>query len=218
MFFRRLKAKSLLLCIAAGFGVFALSGCDDHVRITRDPDLHIAKHATWAWRPMQASTQDSRPVISRDVISRGDTVVRDTDANNEKVREQVKTAIEHALASKGLTQVNDPAEVDFLADYHFAVRRHNVTVQRVYPGAYPGIVCGPFGCWQGWGWGPPGVGFENIRFREGTIVFDFLKTLTEHQAYRAVGEKPVQPNTLSLTQGEINELVGHLLKDLKPGK
>jgi len=142
-------------------------------------------------------------------------VVRDTNANNDTVRDRVKNAIQQTLSSKGLTQISDPAAADFLVDYHFAVESHNATVQTVYPGAYPGVVCGPFGCWQGWGYGPAEVGYERIRFREGTIVFDLTQNSTKHVVYRAIGEKPVNRNTFSLTQDEINGLVHHLLKDLK---
>jgi len=91
-------------------------------------------------------------------------------------------------------------------------------VQTVYPGAYPGLVCGPYRCWEGWGYGPAVVGYENIRFREGTIVFDMLQQSTQHRVYRAIGQKPVRRDTFSLTQDEINGLVGRLLKDLKTRK
>jgi hypothetical protein len=36
--------------------------------------------------------------------------------------------------------------------------------------------------------------------------------------YRAVGEKPVRRDTFSFSQDEVNGLVHHLLKDLKPSK
>lgn len=191
-----------------------LAGCDDYVQITRDPDVKIHKLATWAWRPApeQARVRDSRPVISRDVISRNETPVRDTNANNEIVRQRVKTAIEQTLASKGLNQISDPQAADFLVDYHFAVEQRDATVP-AYAGGYPGVVCGPFGCWQSWGWGP--VGYEHIRFREGTIVFDFVQQSTKHLVYRAVGERHVDRGTFTLTQDQINGLVHHLLKDLK---
>jgi hypothetical protein len=209
-----------LLVAAACLCGFAITGCDDRVQVTRDPDVRIARGETWAWRPvaMPTNARDNRPVVSRDVVSRGDTVTRDNQANNDMVRDRVKNAIAQTLSSKGLKQVSDPQAADFLVDYHFAVERHNATVQTVYPGGYPGLVCGPFGCWESWGWGPPEVGYEHIRFREGTIVFDFLQTSTKHLAYRAIGEKPVRRDTFTLTQVEINDLVHHLLKDLKTGK
>lgn len=214
---RLLKASRAIFTAAAFLCLGFLAGCDEHVAITRDPDVRIAKHATWAWRPATepARARDSRPVVSRDVISRNnDTVARDTDANNEMVRQRVKTAIERTLSSKGLRQVSDPQEADFLVDYHFAVERHNMTVRTVYPGGYPGVVCGPFGCWDSWGWGPGAVGYEHIRFRAGTIVFDFIQPSSRHAVYRAVGEKEVHHDRFSLTQDEINGLVHHLLKDL----
>ena len=209
--------KSSSIAVSALLCGLMVAGCDDYVQITRDPDVPIRKLATWAWRPAteQAKARDSRPVVSRDVISRGETVVRDNDANSEAVRQRVKTAIEQTLASKGLTQISDPQAADFLVDYHFAVERRNVRVRTVYPGAYPGLVCGPFGCWDSWGWGPAAVGYEHIRFREGTIVFDFIQRSNDHRVYRAVGEKRVHYDTFTLTQDDINGLVHHLLKDLR---
>jgi hypothetical protein len=209
--------KSTFLAVTALLFGFLLAGCDDYVQITRDPDVRIPKLATWAWRPApepsKARERDSRPVVSRDVISRNETAERDVDANSEAARQKVKTAIEQTLASKGLQQISDPAAADFLVDYHFAVERRNARVPVAY-GGYPGLVCGPYGCWSG-GWGPTLVGYEHIRFRAGTIVFDFVQRESKHLVYRAVGEKHVHYDTFSLTQSDINGLVHHLLKDLR---
>jgi hypothetical protein len=202
--------KSLVVGAAALCCGLLLAGCDDYVRITRDPDVRIPKLATWAWRPAAEPVRprDTRPVVSRDVMTREQPPVRDTTANNEAVRQRVKTAIEQTLASKGLTQISDPQAADFLVDYHFAVEHRSATVAT----SYPGVVCGPFGCWESWGWGP--VGYEHIRFREGTIVFDFLQQSTKHLVYRAIGEHHVDYDRFNLTQDQINGLVHHLLKDL----
>jgi Domain of unknown function (DUF4136) len=214
------RPKPAFLAGAAALSVLLLVGCDEYVRITHDPDLRIAKHATWAWRPESArdDRRNSRRVISRDEIGRQETVTREPDANNDFLRGKVKMAIEQTLSAKGLKQVGDPDDADFLVDFSLAVRRRNVTVERVYPGAYPGLVCGPFGCWEGVGWGPPAVGYEHIRFREGTIVIDLLQQPTNHLAYRAVGEKPVKRDMLSFSQDEVNSMVHRLLKDLKTRK
>ena len=136
--------KSSLIAVAALLSGLLLAGCDEQVQITRDPDVPIHKLATWAWRPVpeHAKTGDSRGVVSRDVISRDETVVRDSNADNEMVRQRVKT-----LAAKGLTQISNPEAAEFSVDYQFAVERRNATVPAVY-GGYPGVVCGPFGCWQ----------------------------------------------------------------------
>jgi hypothetical protein len=209
--------KSTLLAVTALFCGFLLAGCDDYVQITRDPDVRIPKLATWAWRPApepsKARERDSRPVVSRDVISRNETVERDNNADNEMVRQRVKTAIEQTLTSKGLNQISDPNAADFLVDYHFVVQRRNATVPVAY-GGYPGLVCGPYGCWSG-GWGPTLVGYEHIRFREGTIVFDLVQRESKHLVYRAVGEKHVHYDRFTLTQDDINGLIHHLLKDLR---
>jgi hypothetical protein len=203
-----LLAASVLVC-----GLL-LAGCDDHVTVTRDPDIPVLKGNTWAWRPMAPPKDaETRPVVSRDVISRGETIRRDPESNSSIVRDRIRIAIEQTLSSKGLRQVNDPQAADFLVDYHVAVRRHEVTVQRVYPGGYPGLVCGPYGCWESWGWGPPEVSYENIRFREGTVVLDLTKQSTKRLAYRAIGQKPVHRDTFN--QDEINEFVHHMLGKLQ---
>lgn len=206
--------RSALLALSALFGGLLLAGCDDHITVIRDPDIPVVKGSTWAWRPIAPPKDvDKRTVVSRDVISRRESVVREPDANREIVRQRIRTAIEQTLSSKGLRQVSDPQQADFLVEYHVAVRRHEVTVERVYPGGYPGVVCGPYGCWEGWGWGPPQVGYENIRFREGTVVFDLVKQSTKRLAYRAIGQKPVHRDTFN--QDEINGFIHHMLGKLK---
>jgi uncharacterized protein DUF4136 len=203
-----LMAASIVAC-----GLL-LAGCDDHITVTRDPNIPVVKGSTWAWKPAAPpKNADRRPVVSRDVISRGETVARDSGSNSEIVRQRIRTAIEQTLSSKGLRQVRDPQAADFLVDYHVAVRRHDVTVERVYAGGYPGLVCGPFGCWESWGWGPPEVGYENVRFRQGTVVFDLVKQSDRRLVYRAVGQKPVHRDTFN--QGEISEFVHHMLGKLK---
>jgi hypothetical protein len=208
--------RSPLMATAILLGGLFIAGCDEHVEIIRDPDIPVLKHQTWAWRPALARKdgKNERPVVSRDVIGGRETVTREADPANEIVRQELRTAIERQLTAKGLTQVSDPAAADFLVDYHFAMRRHNVTVEHVYPGAYPGLVCGPFGCWQGWGYGPTEVSYENVRFREGTFVFDFIKRNPNRLAYRAIGQEPAHHATFS--NGQVNDMVHALLKGLKP--
>src|SRR5258707_2201350 len=159
------NSKLLAACLL--MGGLALTGCDDQITVIRDRDIPVMKGNTWAWKPIAPPRDaDRRPVVSRDVISRGETIAREPGANNDIVRQRIRTAIEQTLASKGLRQVSDPQAADFLVDYHVAVRRHEVTVQRVYPGGYPGLVCGPYGCLESSGSGPPQTRNENNLFRE----------------------------------------------------
>src|SRR5215470_16065649 len=119
----------VLMAVAAACTLF-LTGCDEYVRITRDRDIHISKHATWAWRPVderaetRRDSRDSRPVTSRDVIGhtgRSETV-REDNADNDILRDKVKKAISHDLTEKGLRQVSDPNSADFFVDFHIAVQ------------------------------------------------------------------------------------------------
>ena len=210
------KATTLLLAASVLFGGLWLAGCDEQVEIIRNRDIPVLKQQTWAWRPAPArpAPKIERPVISRDVIRGRETVAMENNPANEAVRQELRAAIERQLTAKGLTQASDPAAADFLVDYHYAMRRHNVTVERVSPGGYPGLVCGPFGCWQEWGYGPPEVSYENVRFREGTFVFDLSKRSPNEMAYRSIGREPAHHATFSHDQ--IDDMVHALLKGLKP--
>jgi len=208
--------KSPLLATSILLGGLWLAGCDEHVETIRNRDVSVLKHQTWAWRPAPARKEprSERPVVSRDVLGGRETVAAESNAVNETVRQELRAAIERQLAEKGLKQVSDPEAADFLVDYRFAMRRHNVTVERVYPGAYPGLVCGPFGCWEGWGYGPGEVSFENVRFREGTFALELVKRSSKELAYRARGEEPAHHGSFSNDQ--VNDMVHALLKGLKP--
>jgi Domain of unknown function (DUF4136) len=206
---------SPLIAAAAVLCGLAMAGCYEHVEVVQDTDIHVMKHQTWAWRPMQAKTEApaGRPVVSRDVIRRNESVAAEADPAVEISRKQLRTEIERQLSQKGLSQAPDPAAADYLVDYNFAVRGHNVAVERVYPGAYPGLVCGPFGCWNGWGYGPPEVAYQNVRFREGTFVFDMTKNGSKQLVYRAIGQEPEYHAQFSHNQ--IDDMVHALLKKLK---
>jgi hypothetical protein len=219
---RQITKTPLLLAASLLMGGLWLAGCDERVTIVRNQDVPVLKHQTWGWRPAPArkEARDERPVISRDVIGGRQTAAAPAqpaptpEPETEAVRQELRTAIERQLTEKGLTPASDPATADFLVDYHYAMRRHTATVEHVYPGAYPGLVCGPYGCWQGWGYGPPEVSFENIRFREGTFVLDLYKHTPNRLAYRAVGVEP--PNRVVLSHDQVNDMVHALLKGLKP--
>ena len=177
---------------------------------------------------------DNRPVTSRDVMDaqqegpqggpqgpqggpegpRVGAVVREPDSANEVTRQQARAAIEQELAHKGFTKVDDPGAADFLVDYHLAVHSRDVTMVKGYGGyGYGGPVCGPYGCWNSWGYGPPDLHYENVRFREGTFVFDFLKANSLKLAYRATGQEPAHKGNFS--QDNVQEMIHNLLKNLK---
>jgi hypothetical protein len=215
------RAISAVLMTSLLAGGFLLSGCNDNVEIIRDPDIRILKGMTWAWRPLNAPesprrSADSRSVVSRDVIT-PDSPQRlesSRDWNTEANRDTLKAAIARGLQSKGLTQVSDPYTADFWVDYHVAVKTQTATVQRVYPGGYPGVVCGPYGCWSGWGWGPPEVEYQNVRYHEGTFVIDIALRQPRKLAYRAISQKELNDKR-TITPYQADQAVSHLLKGVK---
>jgi len=130
---------------------------------------------------------------------------------NDIVRNRIARAFEQELTHRGLVQVSDPEDADFLADYQFAVEPRR---QRIATPVYPaGLVCGYYGCSNGF-YGPPGYYFRTVRYREGTIVFDLVDQNVNRLAYRAVRENVVHRD--SFTDDEVREGVQHLLKGLKP--
>jgi|SRR5277367_982031 len=211
-------AKRLLIAAALVSVIFA-AGCDEHVTSERNPEIPIPKHATWAWRPMEAlPPHDSHPVISRDEPSQSTRMIPDADTSNEFLRGQIKVAIASSLAYKGYKEVQDPHAAAFLVDFHVAVKDQKATAPTGYPGGYPGVVCGPYGCWQSWGWGPPALGYQNIRFRAGTFVFDFVQASTNKVAFRSIGEKPVKSGLTTFRQKDVNSLVQESLWKLPAQK
>ncbi len=224
----RRSFSNLLLLSAVLIGGLTLAGCDDNVEVIRDPAIRIAKGMTWAWRPANMPETvkrgpDGRPIVSRDVIkpeppAPAQKFESNRDWNTEANRTQLQQAIERALKSKGLTQVTDPAVADLLVDYHVAVKTQTSTVQNGYSGGYP--VCGPYGCWSsygawgGWGWGPPELGYQTIRYHEGTFVLDLALGNPRKLAYRAISRKELN-NKSSISPYQAEEAVNHLLKGLK---
>ena len=220
------RAVSTVLMAGLMAGGLFLSGCDDNVEILRDPDVRVAKGMTWAWRPLNAPEgakheAGGKTVVSRDVIApEGQPqaaprhrLESNRDWNTEANRDTLKAAIAKNLQKKGLAQATDPALADFWVDYHVAVRTQNATVERVYPG-YPGVACGPYGCWSGWGWGPPEVAFQNVRYHEGTFVIDVALREPRKLAYRAISRKELN-NKHTITPYQADEAAEHLLKGLK---
>jgi len=206
----------LLLGVLAALAGFALAGCDDHVVIDRDPSIAIRKGMTWAWRRPGVEPASYRRVVSRDVAGRasydrGPSFERNGDWENDIVKNRLARAFERNLKERGLVQVSDPNDADFLVDYQVAVRRRR---ERVATPVYsPRLVCGYYGCWNGF-WGPPGVVVHTVQYREGTIVFDLVDHDHDRLAYRAVRENVVTKHSFS--DNEVDEGVKHLLKGLKP--
>lgn len=221
-----MKSRWLALTFLAVLAGVGLAGCDDHVVIDRDTAAPVRKGMTWAWRPASPPPASNRPVTSRDAFNRrppnygangganyGNVppYQRNSYWENDIVRNRIARAFEQALNSRGLVQVSDPANADFLVDYQFAVRPRR---ERVATPVYsPGLVCGYYGCWNGF-YGPPGVYVHTIQYREGTIVFDLVDHHINRLAYRAIRENVVHRD--SFTDDEVREGVKHLLKGLKP--
>ena len=225
-----MKSRLLALTFLAVLGGIGLAGCDDRVVIDRDSTIPVRKGMTWAWRPAGPPPPSNRPVTSRDAFNRrppgnspyggpsrgpnydnAPPYQRNSYWENDIVRNRIARAFEQELNHRGLVQVSDPADADFLVDYQFAVnpRRERVATP-VYSG---GLVCGYYGCWNGF-YGPPGYYLQTIRYREGTIVFDLVDHRINRLAYRAIRENVVHRD--SFNDDEVREGVKHLLKGLKP--
>lgn len=207
------------LVAAAMLGGLLLAGCDDNsVEVIRDPDIHITKGMTWAWRPMNAPAPakrdaEGRPVISRDLITQPQEpapgaapqqhLESNREWNTEANRDRLKQAIDKGLRSKGLVRVDDPEKADLLVDYHVSVRTSRGAVQEMYPG------------W-GWGlWGPPAVWYRPVTVNSGRFVIDLGLRNPKKLAYRAIGRRGLgydYKRTISPSQAD--EAVSHLLKGL----
>jgi hypothetical protein len=219
-FLRPFSTTKRILTAVACLSLALVVGCNEYVTSERNPEVPIPKHATWAWRPIEAQptpAREARPVISRDEPNQGPRPVPQSEASTEILRGQIRVAITKSLAEKGFKEVTDPNAAAFLVDYHIAVKDQSAAVPVGY-GGYPGVVCGPYGCVQSWGYGPPVYGYQNIKFRTGTMVFDFLQAPTKKVAFRAIGNKPVKAGLTTFTQSDVNSLVNAVLWKLSAGK
>jgi hypothetical protein len=218
-FSRPISTTRRLLTVVACLSLTFVAGCNEYVTTERNPEIPIHKHATWAWRPVEVQpARESRPVISRDEPNQGARPVPQSEASTEILRGQIRVAITKELKDKGFKEVTDPNAAAFLVDYHIAVKDQSAAVPVGYGGGYPGVVCGPYGCVQSWGWGPPAYGYQNIKFRSGTMVFDFLQASTHKVAFRAIGNKPVGAGLTTFKQSDVNSLVGAVLWKLAAGQ
>ena len=222
---RSISSAVLLSAVLAG-GLF-IAGCDDNVEVIRDPEIHITKGMTWAWRPVSSPEvvkrgPDGRAVTLRDVIkpeppAPTQKLESNRDWNTEANRNQLQTTVEQALAKKGLTKAADASQADILVDYHVAIKTQTAAVA----GAYPGYGCGPYGCWSsygpwgGWGWGAPEAGYQTVRWHEGTFVLDLALRSPNKLAYRGISHKELS-NKRTFSSYQAEEAVNHLLKDFKP--
>jgi hypothetical protein len=210
---RSIRLRSLILTLVGVMVAFGLSGCDDHVTFDRDPTIPIHRGMTWAWRPAGPQPASDRRVVSRDVITPNREYRRNPDWENDIVRNRIARAIEQNLNEKGLVQVSNLANADFLVDFQFGVQRRR---ERVATPVYPsGLVCGYYGCWNGF-YGPSGVMVRTVQYHEGTIVLDVMERDRNRLAYRAVRENVV--NRSSFKEDEVYEGAKHLLKGLKTTK
>src|SRR5262249_872108 len=173
------KSRLLTLTFLTVFSGMALAGCEDHVVVNRDTSIPVRQGMTWAWRstgPLPAST---RSVTSRDTFNRRPpgyggnyegvpSYQRNSSWENDMVRNRIARAFEQELNRRGLVQVTDPYDADFLVDYQFAVEGRR---QRVATPVYPaGLVWGYYGCWNGF-YGPAGYYVHTMQYRAGAMAF-----------------------------------------------
>jgi hypothetical protein len=207
---RSIEPRLLILALLAMTAGLGLSGCDDHVTFDRNPSVPVHRGMTWAWRPAGPQPVSDRRVVSRDRPAPNREYRRNTDWENDIVRNRIARAIEQNLSDKGLAQVSNPANADFLVDFQFGVQRRR---ERVATPVYPsGLVCGYYGCWNGF-YGPPGVIVRTVQYHEGTIVLDVVEQNRNRLAYRAVRENVVTRS--SFKEDQVYEGAKHLLKGLK---
>lgn len=204
----------MILSLLAVLATVALAGCDDHVIVDRDSSIPVRKGMTWAWRPSgppsPAANRAYRNSPDRPPAGYAPTYQRNSNWENDIVHNRIARAFEQALNARGLVQVSDPNDADFLVDYQFAVQQRR---ERVATPLYsPGLVCGYYGCWNGF-YGPPGVYVHTVQYHEGTIVFDLFDHHLNRLAYRGIRENVVHRD--SFTDDEVREGVKHLLKGLK---
>lgn len=186
----------------------AIAGCDDGVKVDSNPTIPIRAGATWSWGIHAGSMNKEakeEPML-----------------DNQITRGRIKQSIADSLAAKGLREVANPEEADFIVHYHVGISNQTASVAQTVPGrhARPVLVCNAFACWQTWQWGywgpPEVIGYHTVNYKEGTLMIDIVQRSSDQLAWRGVNTGAVENGTPSAS--DITKGVNRLLRDLKVAK
>jgi Domain of unknown function (DUF4136) len=151
-------------CVVAAAVLAA--ACAPSIRSQRDANIPVPRGATWGWAG-QAARASTAPTGRRYISERN----RASAGFGPIVQQRFRRAIAAAMEARGLRQVPDSAEPDFLVSFTLGdepvFRRGGVAGAHVAVGYYGGWGYRPLGLYPGWGyyrpWGfyrPWGWGWE----------------------------------------------------------
>jgi len=133
--------------------------------------------------------------------------------------ERIKRSLAATLTSRGMRQVDTPAEADAAIGYQFTTE-DRVSYQTVNTG-WGGYGYGYGGGWYGGGYGG-GISTSNTTERHyevGSLIIAIFDTSVEEMIFVSTGTKTLGTKQLSPeeTQARIDEAVETILRDFPPG-
>ena len=171
---RRLTKIALLVFLVP---LGAVAGVAQKVNIQFDQDANFSAYKTFAIRNGQLNSRN--PAL-----------------NSELVKKQIEADIVKGLTARGLTQVDDRADLNVV--YHFGSGRKSEI--EAYPAG-----------WRGWG-----TRYVRVPYAEGTLVIDLRDTSTHSLVWRGISSE--EKDDPSKIQGKLNDMVKKSLEKYPPKK
>jgi hypothetical protein len=155
-----------------------------------DPDANFAAYGSYDWLPTESRRVDLR--------------VRDP-----MVEQNIRSAIEVELLSKGLRKVERGGEPDIRIGYLLTLE-DGVESNSMYERSG--------GDWQYRTYGPANLTTQTQAFSMGTLVIDVFDVSRRELVWRGVAEGQVkQTRELEDQRKRLNDAVGKILEDFPPG-
>jgi hypothetical protein len=156
----------------------------------------VPRHATYAWAPINAQMLNGP----------------DARLTNPKFQGQMKSAIDHGLAKKGLKKVDGISGAQLLVAYHVGVQSKNQ--MRAPRHAMPAPPCASPGCAPVWGvYGPPQADMTQVRYVEGTLIVDLMDRQNGQLVWRGTSKTRLRQN--QPTDARVQQVVDELMSGLQ---
>ncbi|HEX6590446.1 MAG TPA: DUF4136 domain-containing protein [Moraxellaceae bacterium] len=176
-----------------------LAACGAQVVVEQDPAAHLPGPGTYAW----GSASDHMPGEDNPRI------------NNDIIAGMVQTALDTGLAKRGYKPA-EKGQAAWLVHYHAGLEKQTQLVtEPMYPAA-PRVVCGPYACGGGYGWGyygPPEAVTRTVTFHEGTLILDIHDATTNKLVWRGTVSDDVNVNK-PVNPARLQQAIDKLLQKL----
>ncbi|MBW2293170.1 MAG: DUF4136 domain-containing protein [Deltaproteobacteria bacterium] len=184
-----IRVQQILQVLAAGVIITALSCSTVRVETDYDPETDFGSLQTYAWMP-------DPPAVSSDPL-----------LHNSLLDSRVRSAVDRALAAKGIRKVS-AEEASFLVNYYISLE-HKIRVDSIPVSNYG---------YRGAGWrGGLLIEARVHQYDEGTLILDVVDPQKNELLWRGSGSTQAgKTSTPEARKKKIDEIVSKLLATFPP--